>query len=477
MAKSLRTFLREALERDPDAVQQIDAPVDRKFAMAAHAARLAKRGEHRGLLFTNVEGSDFPCLTNLMTSYDRYGLAIGCAADEVPRAYGERLAHPIEPVEVAREGAPVKDVVLHGEQCDLAKLPIPWHNERDAGAYIDSGMTVIRHPDTGIMNIGIYRQMVLGAREVTNLMLGTHHGALILEANEARDRRTPVAIVIGHHPAFMMGAVAMLARNGGEYEAAGALMGEPVEVVRAETSDLLVPAHAEFVIEGYMEPHVRRREGPFGEWAQHYLGGQDCPVITITAITHRRDAIYQDVISAAREHQLMGGIPRAGSIYHAVKQAVPGVKAVNVPAHSRMHCYISLKRFKNLDAKRAALAALVTEPQNLRMVVVVDDDIDVFNDGDVLWAIGTRFDAARDLTILKDWSGPGGPLPTNFVFAPDGSSTETTSSAVIIDATKPAPPAYWPERTKVPDADVARVDLDAIRPMPPSSAWLGTVVR
>lgn len=471
MSKNLRTYLRETVARDKEAIKQIDVAVDRKFGIPAYATRLAQQNRSPGLYFTNVEGSRFPLVCNLMATYERYAQVLGCEPRAVPQTYGERIAHPIPPIVVPRAQAPCKEVVLTGDAVDLGTLPIPWHNELDGGPYIDAAMMTSMHPDTGALNVGIYRMMVFGPREVTAVFAGSHHAMHIHRAYEERNERMPVAMAIGHHPGFMMGAVAKLPRPGGEYDGAGALLGEPVELVESETTPgLLVPAQAEFVIEGYIEPHVRHEEGPFGEWPGYYLGFVTRPVITITTITHRRDAIYQDVIAAQSEHQLMGAIPRAGSVYRNVKEVVPGITAVNIPVPSRMHCYIALKRFKNIDVKRAALAALNTSPDNLRLVIVVDDDVDVFDDKDVLWAIGTRFDAERDLTILPEWSGPGGPMPINYTFEDDGTDTPRASSAAIVDATKPPPPKRFPPRSKVPDADVAKVDLATLVPFVPTFA-------
>ncbi len=472
MAKNLRTFMRDALARDPGAIKQIDVPVDPRFGITAYAAKMAERGDYRGLVFTNVTGSRFPCLTNLMSSYDRMALALGCAIDEIPQTYGTLIQKPIPTAKVERERAPVKDVVVREADVDLGALPIPWHNALDGGAYITGGCTVLRDPETGAVNVGIYRHHIFSKNEMGIWFAGSHDGGHIIDVYERRGERAPFALVIGHHPAFILGAVARLPGVGGEFEAAGALLREPVELVEAETSDLMVPAQAEFIIEGYITPGQLHREGPFGEWPQHYLNEEDVPIMTVTAITHRRDAIFQDIIAAQREHILTGGIPRAGSIYRAVKAVVPTVKAVNVPAHSRMHCYISLRRRKNVDVKRAAFAALNTEPENLRAVIVVDDDIDVYDDGDVLWAIGTRFDATRDLTIVQNWSGPGGYLPSNWEYHADGDKTEKTSSAIIIDATKPVPPIPYPPRTKVPDDAVNRVDLGTMTNMSAASPYL-----
>jgi 2,5-furandicarboxylate decarboxylase 1 len=472
MAKNLRTFMREALARDPGAIRVVDRPVDRRFGITAYAAKLGERGEYPGLLFTNVIGSDFPCVANLMASYERMALALGCAVEELPQVYGTRVRSPIPPVIVHRDSAPVKDVVVREGDVHLDKLPIPWHNELDGGPYITGGAMLLRDPESGAINAGIYRHHVYNAREMGVWFFGSHHGGLIVDKYAERGERVPFALAIGHHPAFLMGMAARLPGIGGEYEAAGALLGEPVELIKAETSDLLVPAQAEIVIEGTIAPRDVRTEGPFGEWPGHYLNQEMVATMTVTAITHRRDAIFQDIVGAAREHLLMGGIPRAGSVYRSVKEVVPTVQSVNIPAHSRMHCYISIKRTRNVDPKRAAFAALNTEPENLRAVIVVDDDINVYNDGDVLWAVGTRFDATRDLTIVQGWSGPGALLPTNWEYHADGTRTPRTSSAIIIDATKPAPPVPYPPRTKVPDEAVNAVDLGALQQLSPESPYL-----
>lgn len=457
--KNLRTFLQESVERIPGSIKAVDAPVDRRFEIQAYATKFAERGEHPGLLFNNVRDSRFRVTANLAASYDRIALAMNCEIADLAKVYGTKLGNLLPTVTVSNAEAPCKDVILTGADVDLTNLPIPTHNALDGGPYIASGMTFMRDPETGKQNAGIYRHQVYGPREIAMWFTGTHHGAHIFRQYEERGERTPVAIAIGHHPALMLAAVGRLAGPGGEMEAAGAFLGEPVEMVRAEDTDLLVPAQAEFIIEGFIDAADRRPEGPFGEWPGHYMGDSDAPVLTVTKITHRRDAIYQDVISAAREHLLLGGLPRNGSVYRAVKDIVPNVVAVNIPAENRMHCYISLKRRRNVDVKRAAFVAMSNEPENMRMVIVVDDDINVFDHGDVLWAVGTRFDAARDLTIVRDWNGPYGSLPSNWEFHLDGTRTPRTAAAMILDATKPPPPIPYPERCKVPDAVRDAVDL------------------
>ncbi|WP_274650936.1 UbiD family decarboxylase [Paenibacillus humicola] len=465
MAKDLRTYLRELSERTPDQLKVVDQEVNPRFGITGYAAKLAEQGQYPGLLFTNVEGADpdISCISNLLTDYDRIALYLDCDVQDIPRVYGERLNNKVAPVVVERESAPVKEVVLRGDEIDLGKLPIPVHNRLDGGPYLSAGVMVIKDPETNITNAGIYRHHIFGKNEMGVWFLGAHHGGLIFNKYKKAGKPAPIAIVLGHHPAFVMGAVSRLQGMGGEYEAAGALMGEPLELVKAEMSDLMVPARAELVLEGEILPDEMHPEGPFGEWPGHYLGGGSVPLIRITCITRRKHAIFQDIVASGREHLVVGAVPRMGSIYQAVKDAVPSLKSVNVPHYCRMNCYLSLDKERDSDVKKAAFAALNTEQENLRAIVVVDSDINVFNGEEVAWAMGTRFDAVNDLTVIPKWNGPGGLLPTNWEYLPDGTHKAKMSSAVIVDATKPAPPIPYPERTRVPKEFADAADVKAIR--------------
>ena len=162
----------------------------------------------------------------------------------------------------------------------------------------------------------------------------------------------------------------------------------------------------------------------------------------------RKDAIFYDVFAGHREHRVLGSLPRMGSIFRRVQQVMPGVKAVNVPAHVRMHCYISYKKRNEAEAKKAAFAALLTEPENLKMIVLVDEDINVFNEPEVMWAVGTRFRADKGLHVIPDWSGPGGLNPSGWDYFPDGGRRPRMMPAMIIDATKPVAPPSSPPRAR-----------------------------
>jgi 2,5-furandicarboxylate decarboxylase 1 len=459
MAKDLRTFLREVLDHFPEDVKVVDQPVDPRFGITAWGAEYERRGEQPAFLFTDVIGAETPCISNLVASHPRMALALGMSVEQLTGSSDLSRGHQgHEPVAVDPSDAPVKEVVWRDGEADLGRLPVPVHNHADGGPYLTAAVGIMRDPDSGAINAGIYRHHVQGPREMGVWFFGSHHGGTIYRKYEGRDEGAPIALAIGNHPAFMMGAVSRVPGIGGEYVAAGAFLDEPVEVTTAETSDLLVPARAEIVIEGVVAPHERVEEGPFAEWPGHYVAGGQKPVIKVNCITMRQNAIFQDIQAAGREHRLMGALPRISSIHQAVSRAVGGLRAVNVPLHSRMHCYLSLRKTNDGEPTRAAFAALTTEPENLRMVVVVDDDIDVFDEKAVSWAIGTRFDAERDLQVIPHWNGPGGLLPTNWSYDEHGGRTERMSSAVIVDATKPAPPVEFPEPAHVPAEARSKVD-------------------
>ena len=462
MPKDLRTFIDDVLREMPGSIKLVNEPVDPRFGITAVPARLAQQNEYPAVMYTQVKGSTLPSIINLTATYERLALALGTTTREMVQVYGNRQGNPVEPVVLDHRDAPVQEVIWQGDQVDLRKLPISVHNERDSNPYITSGILVTKDPDSGALNAGLYRHEVQSKNELGVWFWDDHHGAYIQRRYEELNQDMEVAIIIGHHPAFVMGCVSRLQGFGGEYGEAGALLQEPLELVKGITVDLLVPARAELVIEGVIKPGKRRFEGPFAEWPGHYIAEGEKPYIEVQCITMRHDAIYYDVFACNREHTVLGSLPRMGSIFRQVQRVVPGVKAVNVPSHSRMHCYVSISKRRDAEVKKAAFAALNTEPDNLKLVIVVDDDIDVFNDGEVMWAVGTRFDATRDLVVIPDWSGPGGLLPGGWKFHEDGSKEPRMIGAMIIDATKPAPPVQYPVRAIVPKEAVEQVDLSAI---------------
>lgn len=467
MAKDLRTYLAQLREARPNDLKVVEKEVDPKWEITAHIEKLRRDGDgFPAVLFNNVKGSKLPVLINLCGSYERLALAIGTDVRNMVPEYAKREGNFTEPVEVDRGEAPVKEVIWTGDQVDLRKLPIVWHNELDSGYYVDAGPSIVKDPDTGKLNAGIYRHELQAKNELGFMSNPAHHGSYVLRQYREMGQPMEVAIAVGHHPGWTMAGVSKLGGIGGELQVAGGLLGEPLEVVKGETVDLLVPARAEIVIEGVVDtsPDALRDEGPFGEYPRYYTGVGPMPWIKVTAVTMRKDAIYQTVFNAHTEHTCLGALPRMGSLYRRIREVIPTVTMVNLPVSGmgRGHAYISMRKARDGEPKQVAFAAFSVDPL-VKHVFVVDDDVDVFDEEEVLWCMCTRFQADRDLAIIP-FALDGHLSPNNYDIDRDERSEDrhqkVMATKMILDLTKPAPPTYFPPRCGVPEEVVERVSLN-----------------
>jgi 2,5-furandicarboxylate decarboxylase 1 len=256
-----------------------------------------------------------------------------------------------------------------------------------------------------------------------------------------------VGFAIGVHPAIALGALAIGSIDEDERAIMGALLREPLELVKCETSDVLVPAHAEMIIEAEIQPGARTPEGPFGEFTGYSLGEREREVVKVKAITHRTGAYFQDITVAHLDHMLLSTIPMEANLYRAVRAMVPSVKAVRVPGP--FTCYVSLEQRLPGQAKNAILSVLGAD-MYMKRVVVVDHDVDIFDDRQVTWAIATRCQPDRDITIVTHARGSDLDPST----AQDGYSAKWG-----VDATaKPSLAGFTP-RHRVPPETWQRVNL------------------
>jgi UbiD family decarboxylase len=446
MAQDLRSFLDGIKRRKADDFHIVTRPVDPAYEISTLVAKLEREARRRPvLLFENVKGTTFPVLTNLHASRGRLAAAMGCAPDAMLRTYLRAMERPVPPRVVPT--GPVKEVVLTGEQIDLRALPQIVHHEGDAGPYITAAISFARDPTAETWNCAYNRLMIQG-RDTTSihLTLGKHLWEFHQIA-EARGEPLPVALVVGVHPAIALGALAIGSIDEDERGIMGALLGEPLELVKCETSDVLVPAHAELVLEAEIQPRARTAEGPFGEFTGYSLGERQREVVKVKAITHRRDAMFHDISVAQLDHMLLSTIPMEANLYRAVRAMVPSVKAVRVPGP--FTCYVSIEQRLPGQAKNAIMAVLGADLY-MKRVVVVDHDVDVFDDRQVTWAIATRCQPDRDVTIVTHARGSD----------LDPSSREDGYTAKWgVDATaKPSLAAFTP-RHRFPASVWERVDI------------------
>jgi 2,5-furandicarboxylate decarboxylase 1 len=458
MAQDLRSYLQALTQTRPHEIAVVDCEVDWKCGPTAIVEKLEKQRKYPLVYCKKIRGSEIPLIINLGASYDRVAFALG--ADSIQglhKVLAEREEHPLPLKQVSRSEAPVKEIVLKGDAADLDLLPIIQHNEFDAGPYIDAAPLVLKERGSDAYNAGLYRHQKQGKRQLGLMINPANHGNYVRAEYEDHDEPTPCYLVMGHHPALLMSAIAKIAGIGKELEIAGSFMGESMEVVRAETIDMWVPARAEIIIEGIIPPHKRQFEGPFGEWPRYYYKEGDQPFMEVTAITMRKNPIYQTIFNAHAEHHIIGAVPRIGSLYRRIRESVPSVTAVNLPlsAMGRSHVYISLKKRAEGEPKQAAMAAFVTE-STIKHAIVVDEDIDVFDEHEVLWALAMRFQADQDLVMIPRTLGSH-LNPT--AYGHNRLEKGTMETKLIMDATKPLPPFEFPLLAKAPKQMVDAVDL------------------
>ncbi len=442
MGKDLRQFLQVVKELGPDFYVEVKKPLKPKLEPFILQQKLAREGRFPVIYCPEIEGSKLPLVTNLFGSYDLLGLALDInpkkvAKAEISQEYIRRVTNSKPPQTISASQAPVKEVILKGKNIDLSLLPITHHQELDSGKYIAIGFLICKDPDTGIPNAGIYRHEVKGKDRLGCTLAPVDHAAYIARRYAELGKPMEVVITIGHHPAVVLGSCAKgdLALN--ELEVMGGLLEEPLQVTPAETVDLPVPALAEIAIEGVIDPPIdgTTTDGPFAEYTRYYgRGGQPAYLMQVTAITMRKDAIYHDLDPANQEHNLPLVLSGESIVYEGVKRVVPTVKAVHLPPHGcSYHIYVSIKKRVQGEGKFAALAAFAAH-KPLKLVVVVDEDIDVFNEQEVLWAIATRVVGDRDISIIPQVTGQR--LDPS-AYGETRLERGYMVSKVIIDATKP----------------------------------------
>jgi len=441
MNKDLRTFLGEARQLGRDYFVTVSRPVDPMYEPAMIQQKLAAEGRYPVIRMDRVNGSELPLATNMFGSYELLGLALGVdpgtPGSEILQRFRSRIANPRPTVAVTRDQAPVKQIVLTDGGIDLGALPIVHHAEGDSGKYISVGCLVVRDPDTGILNVGMYRHEVQGRDRLGCMFNPAHHAGYIYRRYQELGRRMEAVLFIGHHPAAILGTLVHGAMDVDELELMGGLMDEPLEVVPAETVDLPVPAFAEIAIEGYLDPDQETSDGPFAEYTGFYGPAKDpIGLMQVTAITMRSDAIYHDLDPAHQEHNLAGVLSFENRVYDSVKNLVPTVTGVYLPTSGScaFTVYVAIKKRVPGEGMSAGLAAIAAN-SDIKLAVVVDDDIDIRDEQRVLWAIATHFEADKGLAVIPN--AMGSHLNPS-AYCAVRSEKGPMNTKMVIDATRPA---------------------------------------
>ena len=342
------------------------------------------------------------------------------------------------------DDGPVFENILTGGDIDVTKFPAPvWHSQ-DGGRYIGTGgFTVTMDPDERWVNVGCYRAMIHDRKSVGLLMVPGKHGHIHREKYFSRGERMPVALVVGSDPLFFYVAGTEFPYGVCEFDIVGGMRGKAVELVRGKVTGLPFPANAEIVLEGYLDPKIRKEEGPFGEWTGYYAGGRSPhPVLDIQAIYHRNDPIILGVPplgGGSDEMARYRAIMRSAMLKQELAAAgVPDVTQVwcHEVGASRMLHGIAIKQRYPGHAKQAGVlaASCGSTVYACKFVIVVDDDVDVSNFEQLMWAMVTRCDPATSMDILRRMrTSPADPRLT----PEQRAVSDLTNSRAVIDATRP----------------------------------------
>lgn len=446
----MRDFL-EALDQHKE-LRRVKDEVNAKFEISAiHIKVQAEKGP--ALLFENVKGSKIPVLVNLLATRRRLALALGLPADidnaALNATLAERMKKPLPP-EIVSTG-PCKEQILAAPEVDLTSYPIMTMHEKDAGPYITGAFIVAKNPETGLQNLSYHRLLLRGKNKLGILMEPRHLWECYRIA-DARNEPLKIAIVLGYHPMLGIAASTGMPVGTDDYALAGAMGGAPVKLVKAEDSDLMVPADAEMVLEGVILPKIRETEAPYGEYTGYYGTVGERPMVEVKKITQRKNPIYYSITAKTSE---VGYYFLAKTIrtQEEIKAVVPSVQAANFL--QTFTFVLSLKKIREGDPRKAMLAA-ITANDSVKICIAVDDDINTKNADDVLWAIATRCDPASGTFIIPNTYGQGLDPSAH------GEDENRVWSIMCIDATKPLGRPFA-ERTYMPTIkDVERMKREGL---------------
>ena len=424
----LRDFIAQ-LERMGE-LKRIGVEVDPHLEMTEICDRVLRAGGP-AILFEKPKGSAIPVLANLFGTPRRVALGMGEESVEALREVGKLLAYLKEPeppkglkdawekLPVLKQvlnmspklvsSAPCQEVVWEGQDVDLARLPIQHCWPGDVAPLITWGLTVTRGPHKPRQNIGIYRQQVIGRNKVIMRWLAHRGGALDFRDHCLQNpgQLFPVAVALGADPATILAAVTPVPDNVSEYQFAGLLRGGKTELVKCLGSDLQVPASAEIVLEGYIDPNETALEGPYGDHTGYYNEQAEFPVFTIERITLRRDPIYHSTYTGKPpDEPAMLGVALNEVFVPLLQKQFPEIVDFYLPPEGCSYrlATVSIRKQYPGHAKRVMFGiwSVLRQFMYTKFIIVVDDDVNVRDWKEVIWAMTTRVDAARDTLIAEN---------------------------------------------------------------------------
>lgn len=446
--QGLRGFLRMVEERHPTELLRVRAPVRTRLDITSSVFELEKAGRDPVVVFEQVEGHTMPVVTNTTGSRRLLAACLDVDPADLPTAFRERCQRYVPCETVA--AAPWQEVTLEGDAVDLTMLPIPVHFSVDAAPYVTAGQIVARDPVTGVDTTGFHRLMLKGRNRFGVSLHSRRRMWEFHRRAEERGEPLPVAVTLGVHPLHYMGSMVYAYPPGvRKFEIIGGLFGAPYRLARCG-SGLEVPAGAEIVLEGEILPGVHEPEGPFSEFTGYASYRSTQNVLEVRRLHMRRDAIFHSVASGmAKDHILVSCITREGEILNTLRRNLPNVISVHVPHTTcgAFMAFVKMRKTAQGEPQQAIMAALGTEFYT-KYVIVVDEDVDIFDMNDVMWAVATRVRAEQDIVMVPGCKGA--------ILDPTSDPDTFTLTKMGIDATRPLGRDFA-ERLVISDEQRARV--------------------
>jgi len=444
--RDLREFL-QALEQEGE-VLKVKQELNPRFEMSA-AMKLINDG--KVVQFENITG--YPgkkAVGNILGTRRKIARFMGVPEETLTQSFTDRKGQMIAPQVV--ESGPVKEVIIK-DNIDLGSLlPALTYHEKDISPYLTSAIAIARDPETGVQNIGLHRIQVKGGNRL-GILLANPPVATFWQRAESAGKGLEVVLAIGADPAIMLGTMTKATLEGPDKIAvAGGIKGEAIELTPAESSDILVPAHAELILEGRIIPNYTEQDGPFGETTGSYFEFQS-PVIEVHTVTHRCDFIYQFMQVWGVEPDVILSLGVSADNLSNLKKLVPTLRGINFAPGTCMFNAVASVHGATPTEVRQFMTMILSMDQRIKQIVVVDDDVDIFDMREVQWALATRFQADRDLLLL---TGLKGYVIDHSIHA-DGST-----SKIGLDATKKGENPEQFEKITVPRESMARA-MDALK--------------
>lgn len=408
---SLRDWI-EFLQEGGQLVKN-EEEVDLRGEVATISRMIARFGSE-AVLHQRVKGyPGWQVFSDGLTTRQRQAWALGIQPKGMTQRVAQLLSsQPVKPKIVPT--GPCKQVKLFGEDINLASIPVPYTGEWDIPPIITAGIAHTKDPQTGWQNLGIRRYQLKGKKKLSVIILPFMHEGMIFSKFLERHQPMPTAIVIGADPLYYLCSLMPAPPQVDEMDYWGQIAGKPFEAVKCETSDILVPATAEIVIEGVVDPEKRELEGPFSEMPGYYSGMRLCPVVEVKAVTMREDAIYQYMytgVPPTEAHAIVEPMNEL-EIYRQVKKIVPELSDVAILSTWGLTTALSLDKQARMKkpglVKRAAMAVKAVQPgAYIKNLFIFDNDIDIHNPAEVWWAMSVKFQASKDINVITDTVGIG----------------------------------------------------------------------